>query len=76
MGFRYFLVDRAKSLKLQGWVRNRADGSVELMAEGDHETLERLLQAARQGPRSARIDAVEVEWQPASGDLGRFDLIY
>ena len=76
VGFRYFLIDVARPLGLQGWVRNRPDGAVELVAEGDRENLERLLRAARQGPRHARVDNVEVEWQAAAGGLTRFDLIY
>jgi acylphosphatase len=76
VGFRYFLIDSAGPLGLQGWVRNRSDGAVEVVAEGERENLERLLQAARQGPRDARIDNVEVDWQPPAGGLTRFDLIY
>jgi acylphosphatase len=76
VGFRYFLVDKATPLRLEGWVRNRPDGAVELVAEGEHAKLELLLQAARQGPRHARIDQVDVEWQPATGGLAPFDLIY
>ena len=76
MGFRYFLVHKAAPLDLHGWVRNRPDGAVELVAEGERTSLELLLQAARQGPRHARIDHVDVEWQPATGGLEPFDLIY
>jgi acylphosphatase len=76
VGFRYFLVDRATPLGLQGWVRNRPDGAVELVAEGERAKLELLLQAARQGPRHARIDHVDVDWQRAAGGLAPFDLIY
>jgi acylphosphatase len=76
VGFRYFLVDSARPLGLRGWVRNRPDGAVELVAEGERANLELLLLAARRGPRHARIDAVDVEWQPAAGGLAPFDLIY
>lgn len=76
VGFRYFLVDGARALQLRGWVRNRSDGAVELMAEGERPKLEQLLQAARQGPRHARVEEVEVEWTPATGGLEPFDLIY
>jgi acylphosphatase len=76
VGFRYFLVDSARPLGLRGWVRNLPDGAVELVAEGDRPKLERLLQAAREGPRHARVDGVDVEWQAASGGLTAFDLTY
>ncbi|HET9410396.1 MAG TPA: acylphosphatase [Candidatus Dormibacteraeota bacterium] len=76
VGFRYFLVDGARALRLHGWVRNRSDGAVELVAEGERQHLEQLLQAARHGPRHARVAEVEVEWAPATGGLEPFDLIY
>ena len=76
VGFRYFLLDSARPLGLQGWVRNRSDGAVELVAEGERAKLELLLRAARQGPRHARVDTVDVEWQAAAGGLARFDLVY
>jgi len=76
VGFRYFLVNSARPLGLKGWVRNRPDGAVELMAEGERTKLERLLQSAREGPRHASVGEVEVEWEPASGGLTAFDLIY
>ncbi len=76
MGFRYFIVDVARRLGLHGWVRNRPDGTVELVAEGERAELERLLEEAREGPRHARVGEVDVEWQPASGGLAPFDLVY
>jgi len=76
VGFRYFLVDCGRSLGLRGWVRNRPDGAVEVLAEGDRPKLELLLGAARRGPLHARVDVVDVEWQPAAGGLAPFDLIY
>lgn len=76
VGFRYFLVDGAQRLGLNGWVRNRPDGAVELVAEGERAILEQLLQAARRGPRQAHVEGVDVDWQAASGDLPPFDLVY
>jgi len=76
VGFRYFLVDSARPLGLRGWVRNRPDGAVEVVAEGERAQLERLLQAARQGPRHARVDGVDADWSPAAGGLALFDLDY
>ncbi len=70
------MLDTARPLGLHGWVRNRPDGAVELVAEGDREKLERLLQAARLGPRHAQVGEVDVAWEAASGGLEPFDLIY
>ncbi len=76
VGFRWFVIDEARPLGLRGWVRNRADGTVELTAEGERPQLETLLTAARRGPRGARVTAVDVEWAEARGDLGSFELVH
>jgi acylphosphatase len=76
VGFRYFLFRIAGNLGLRGWVRNLDDGSVEFVAEGSRQDLERLLQSAREGPRMARVTRVDAEWSAASGGLDSFDLTY
>ena len=72
VGFRYFVLTRAQGSGIRGWVRNRGDGSVECVAEGPRPRLEWLLGELRRGPRSAEVSDVEVEWQPARGDLPEF----
>ena len=62
VGFRYFVADRARTLGLGGWVRNREDGAVEVVAVGRRTALETLLEQVRQGPRSARVTAVDESW--------------
>jgi acylphosphatase len=74
VGFRVFLIRRAEALGLTGWVTNRDDGVVEFVAEGRRQDLEQLERAAREGPRMARVTAVEVNWSEATGDLNRFDI--
>jgi len=64
----------ATRLKLSGWVRNRDDGSVELLAEGPRVQLEALLDWCRRGPPRARVDAVEPDWGPATGEFDRFEV--
>jgi acylphosphatase len=58
--FRAGARDQARRLGLSGWVRNRADGSVELVACGEDAALARLADWLRRGPPSAQVDAVEV----------------
>ena len=74
VGFRYFLIRRAEALGLTGWVTNRDDGTVEFVAEGSRRDLEQLERAAREGPRMARVMAVEITWSQAAGGLDRFDI--
>ena len=60
VGFRYFTADVAARENVCGWVRNLADGRVEIAAEGDAEAVERFERAVRQGPSHARVDDVDV----------------
>lgn len=74
VGFRYHTRLRAAGLGLSGCVRNRWDGSVEVMAEGPRRKLEDFLSFLREGPPSAFVTEVEVHWSPASNDLSRFEV--
>jgi acylphosphatase len=74
VGFRYFVMRQARSLDLRGWVRNREDGSVEMVAEGERADLERLLDDVRRGPSQARVGDVRVDWSAAEGELKPFGL--
>ena len=56
----------AKQLSVTGWVRNRADGSVEAFVQGELASIEDILQWARLGPPNARVDDLETE--EAQGD--------
>ena len=68
VGFRWFVEAEAHRLGIAGWVRNNADGSVEVLAQGSREQLAGLHSRLRQGPRAARVDDVEViEAKPISG---------
>ncbi len=59
VGFRWFARDRAMALGLSGWVRNRADGSLEVLAEGPAEALEAFEAALRLGPPGATVGSVQ-----------------
>lgn len=59
VGFRYWTVGRARKLGLVGWVRNRGDGSVELLAAGTQDSLDSLAAALWQGPPAAAVKKVE-----------------
>lgn len=59
VGYRDFIVRRAEALRVAGWVRNLRDGRVEILAAGDEEAVDSLIEAARQGPPRARVDNVE-----------------
>jgi acylphosphatase len=68
VGFRWFVEREAYLLAIAGWVRNNADGSVEVLAMGTREQLFGFQSRLRQGPRAARVDDVEeLEARPVEG---------
>ena len=64
---------RAESRGVAGWVRNCADGTVEALFEGDPDAVESMGAFAREGPRGAQVERVDVEDAEAEG-LGRFEV--
>ena len=74
VGFRYFVQEKALFLGLVGWVRNRWDRSVEVVAEGERSTLETLLTELRRGPRASLVSNVKPSWQPPTGEFGGFHI--
>lgn len=72
VGFRYYVLENAQQMGLKGWVRNRRDGSVELLAEGSQFVLENLIKAVWQGPRSSAVQDVITDWETPTGEFSRF----
>lgn len=72
VGFRNFTQMRARQLGVTGWVRNEGDGSVQLEAEGPRGALESLVEAVQDGPRMARVENVEVDWDDGSDEFETF----
>lgn len=66
VGFRWFVRERARSLGVSGWVRNDADGSVEVYAVGSPVELEKFRRMLEQGPPAADVDVVEDEQEEPS----------
>jgi acylphosphatase len=58
VGFRWWAVETARRLGIRGWVRNRADGSVEILAIGPVAQLDSFTQACRTGPAAAKVAAL------------------
>jgi acylphosphatase len=75
VGFRYFVVRVARQAGLEGWVRNRPDGAVECLAQGNRRALEDLLEALRRGPGSAEVQQVESDWRPPKDHLNGFQVV-
>jgi acylphosphatase len=74
VGFRYFVLSKANQLNITGWVRNTAEGNVEVIAEGDRTELEDLLSELRKGPRSAFVSNIKENWDTPSGEFHNFSV--
>jgi len=74
--FRTTTRDVARKLRLKGTVRNMRDGSVEIIAEGSEERLNKLISFAKQGPPSAKVYDIQVKWEQVRGDFSYFKVIH
>ncbi|TMD04953.1 MAG: acylphosphatase [Chloroflexi bacterium] len=74
VGFRDYVQRTAAELGLAGWVRNLPDGTVECVAEGPRDALEKLLSRLQRGPSLADVDNVDVDWGPAQGHVRGFQV--
>ena len=72
VGFRFHVRARAEELRLDGWVKNLADGRVEVEVVGFEEELERFEELLREGPSAARVDDVRAERKQGQPDGSGF----
>jgi acylphosphatase len=73
--FRYSTAERARRVGLTGWVRNTADGRVEAVVEGDERDVRGLVDWCHAGPPHATVQAVDVSWEPITGEFSGFSTI-
>jgi acylphosphatase len=74
VGFRYAAARAAKARGVAGWIRNRGDGAVEAVFEGEDDAVEAMVRWCERGPRGAEVDDVGVVTEEAEG-LRRFDIV-
>ncbi len=72
VGYRMFVIEEARRLDLTGWVRNRSDGTVEVVAEGLPSDLDELLTSLRSGPHHGYVSDIESSTVPATGEYKQF----
>lgn len=60
VGFRYATSQEAKRLGLAGWVRNRQDGTVEILVEGEADTVDEMVDWASHGPEAAEVTRLDI----------------
>jgi len=74
--FRAFVVREASGLGLCGVVRNLPEGRVDVIAEGERQNLDQLVQRLRKGPPQAQVNDVSVEWDEYRHEYGTFRIEY
>ncbi len=67
---------KAQEFQVTGVVRNRPDGTVEIICEGDEEAVLRLIEWSRRGPRGAYVEGVDVSWEDYVGEFKGFRIVY
>ncbi len=72
VGFRFFVQREAEKRGVTGWVRNRADGSVEAMLQGPDDEVEAVIESSRRGPRSANV--IEMQVSEGTGSYSAFEV--
>ena len=73
--FRQGVKDMAEKFGLTGWVSNEDDGSVKIMAEGEEENLQKLIEWCKTGTREARVDSTDVSWNNATNNFDGFQIV-
>jgi acylphosphatase len=70
VGYRAWMVHKARELGLSGWVRNRGDGAVEALVAGEVAAVEELSRLCRRGPRLAEVTAIDEDLADPPPELG------
>ena len=66
----------ADSRDVKGWVRNRNDGGVEAVFEGEEEAVKAMVEFCKHGPTGAKVTKVDVVWEDYAGEFGEFEIRY
>lgn len=74
--FRMETLEEARKTGVSGWVKNKQDGTVEAVFEGEKALVDSVIQWCRQGPPVSRVDNVDIEWEPYTGKFTDFSIRY
>jgi len=76
VGFRQFVKQQAEQLHLTGWVRNLPDGSVETVAKGSQESIEKFIEHCKKGPFLSDVEYVNITWKDDEKSFEEFTIIH
>ncbi len=74
VAFRYYTQDIAQSLGIKGWVKNCWDSKVEIVVEGEEEKVKKLISWCYQGPGSAIVERIDMEWEKYRREFNSFGI--
>ena len=74
--FRHHTAQTARRLGVRGWIKNRREGSVEAVFEGDKDTVDQIVQWCHRGPSEARVTEVHLFWEDFLGEFEDFSVTY
>jgi acylphosphatase len=73
--FRAATQREARRLGITGWVKNRPDGNIEIVAEAEEDAIREMVSWAQHGPSAARVDDVDVRWRSYTGEFSDFRIV-
>ncbi len=76
VAYRFFAEKYAARLGITGWVKNLADGRVEMLAEGSADEIKTFLERLKEGPSLAHVDSFEVRREPSTGEFRDFRITF
>ncbi len=72
--YRYNTLKKAEECHLTGWVRNKTDGSVEIVCEGTEENINNIVRWCKKGPEGAYVREIETTWGQYTGEFNAFEI--
>jgi acylphosphatase len=73
--FRAATQREARRLGITGWVKNRPDGNIEIVAEAEEDAIREMVSWAQHGPSAARVDDVDIRWRSYTGEFSDFRIV-
>ncbi len=74
--FRDFVRTKAKEFGITGWVKNESDGTVVIIAEGEYQNLEKLIEMCYKGPPLAKVKKIQISWESPTKEFKDFEIVY
>jgi len=74
--FRQNTLMKAREIGVYGWVKNLRDGRVEIVCEGDEESLKKMAAWCKKGPEGAYISGLDMQWEEFKDEFKNFRIVY